>query len=144
MKLGTVMVKAKAGEENSGPNHQAQDDTSEECTGVGVFFKQNDKQQAVVESLLPSGSAARAGGIEVGDVLIKVGGVLCEGLSMDRIRALVLGPLGSYVVLAFRRRALDGSFFYYDIELVRASGGYLDLLQRFVPARAADFSMCRC
>jgi C-terminal processing protease CtpA/Prc len=115
-----------------GPNQQAQEDTSEQCVGVGVFFKKSDKKQAVVESLLPSGSAARAGGIEVGDVLIKVGGVLCDGLSMDRIRSLLLGPLGSYVVLAFRRRAVDGSFFYYDIELVRASGGYLDLLERFV------------
>jgi C-terminal processing protease CtpA/Prc len=101
-------------------------------TGVGIFFKLNESKHPVVESLLPSGSADRAGGIEVGDVLVKVGNVLCERLSMDRIRTLVCGPLGSYVSMAFRRRALDGSFVYYEIQLVRGSGQYLDLIERFI------------
>ena len=104
---------------------------AEQLAGVGIFFKQNESKHPVVESLLPTGSAERAGGVEVGDVLIKVGNVLCERLSMERIRSLVCGPIGSYVSMAFRRQGLDGSFFYYEIQLVRGTRQYLDLLERF-------------
>ena len=122
--------------------------TPEQLAGVGIFFKHNESKLPVVESLLPAGSAERTGGIEIGDVLVKVGNVLCERLPMERIRTLVCGPLGSYVSLAFRRRGMDGSFFYYEIELVRGTGQYLDLIERsaFLPD-SADLSsliICRC
>ncbi len=57
-----------------------------------------------VKRLLDGGAAKRSGEVEVGDMLLDVGGVSVFERSVEQLSALVLGPRGSTAEVGLMRR----------------------------------------
>jgi hypothetical protein len=66
--------------------------------GVGIAFRQNKDGDWVVEQVAPGGPASKHG-LKPGTILHAVDGKSVDGLSMEQVRALVTGPIGSLVKL---------------------------------------------
>jgi len=75
---------------------------------IGVTVKNPDPQGSEVVSLMPDGPAAKAG-IQVGDVIIRIGSKPTSSLSPDEVIHEFLAPPGSTVELAIRRRSGDNA-----------------------------------
>ena len=71
--------------------------------GVGITFVEDSNGALYVKSLVPGGSAAQSGQVQVGDVLIEVSeqNVYCS--NPEQIGNLLLGAEGSQVQVAFKR-----------------------------------------
>ena len=70
---------------------------------VGVGIRLTDEPPHRVVEVVAGGSAALAGGIQPGDLLISVGGKEVGALPMSVIRRLLVGPVGSVVAISFLR-----------------------------------------
>jgi hypothetical protein len=75
-------------------------------------------------------AAARTGCIKKGDLVVKVNQDLVRGFSLSQLRQLVLGAPGSVCVFTFRRETSSDTSFCYDVDLMRGSGEFLDLVER--------------
>ena len=71
--------------------------------GCGLAFQANDAGDLVVAGLAPGGAAERAR-VPVGAVLRAVDGKKVAGLSMEQVRQLCIGPIGSMVTLTLETR----------------------------------------
>ena len=100
--------------------------------GVGLFFQQSPQEGIFVASVTPGCAAARTACIKKGDLVIKVNEDPVQGISLAQLRQFVLGPPGSFVVFTFRRRTSDSTYFCYDVDLMRGTGEFLDLVERNV------------
>ena len=100
--------------------------------GVGLFFQQSPHQGIFVASVTPGCSAARTGCIQKDDLVVRVNEESVAGHSLAQLRQLVLGPPGSTVVFTFRRKTSDSTSFCYDVDLMRGTGEFLDLVERNV------------
>ena len=71
--------------------------------GVGITFIEDSNGALYVKSLVPGGSAAQSGQVQVGDVLVEVSeqNVYCS--NPEQIGNLLLGTEGSEVQVAFKR-----------------------------------------
>lgn len=76
--------------------------------GCGLAFQPNERGELVVAGTAPGGAAERAK-VPVGAVLRAVDGKKVDGLSMEQVRQLCLGPVDSMVTLTFEtdREVLD-------------------------------------
>lgn len=76
--------------------------------GCGLAFQPNEKGELVVAGVAPGGAAERAK-VPVGAVLRAVDGKKVAGLSLEQVRQLCIGPVGSMVTLTFEtpREVLD-------------------------------------
>lgn len=76
--------------------------------GCGLAFQPNDAGELVVAGVAPGGAAERAK-VPVGAVLRAVDGKKVAGMSMEQVRQLCIGPVGSMVTLTFEtpREVLD-------------------------------------
>ena len=76
--------------------------------GVGIAFQPDAQGNLVVAQLAPGGAAERAK-VPVGSVLRAVDGKKVQGLSLEQVRALCLGTVGSMVTLTLEteREVLD-------------------------------------
>jgi flagellar biosynthesis GTPase FlhF len=103
---------------------------AEELAGVGLFFQQSPQHGVFVASVTPGCAGARTGCINKGDVVIQVHQESVAGFSLAQLRQLVLGPPGSFCVLTFRRQTSSNISFCYDLDLMRGTGEFLDLVSR--------------
>jgi len=87
--------------------------------GVGLFF-QEDKKELIVRNIVPGGSAAADGRIEAGDIIVSVDGKSVEGQGIETLRDCIIGSVGTFVELTFRRLQGDGPTLY-SITLERKS-----------------------
>jgi hypothetical protein len=70
-------------------------------TGIGLFVgRDQNTGQFVVRRTFPNSPAAKAG-IEAGLILLRVDGVLAEEKNITELSRLLVGPVGSKVVLEF-------------------------------------------
>ncbi len=94
--------------------------------GVGMTFRQVDTKH-VIEAFM-DGSPADKSELRVGDTLEKVNGVSLEGMSSDGIRSLVIGPVGSKVVIEVRRdtESLRMNLVRGKIEVLNVSSSLID------------------
>ena len=76
--------------------------------GVGIAFQPDQQGNLVVAQLAPGGAAERAK-VPVGAVLRAVDGKRVQGLSLEQVRALCVGAVGSMVTLTLEteREVLD-------------------------------------
>ena len=90
--------------------------------GCGLAFQPNEAGELVVAGLAPGGAAERAK-VPVGAVLRAVDGKKVAGMSMEQVRQLCIGPVGSMVTLTFEtpREVLD--FVLQRQPLPQAAGG---------------------
>jgi C-terminal processing protease CtpA/Prc len=70
---------------------------------VGVGIRLTDEPPHRVVEVVAGGSAALAGGIQAGDLLISVAGKDIAQMPMSSIRRLLVGPVGSVVAISFLR-----------------------------------------
>ena len=70
---------------------------------MGVGIRLTDEPPHRVVEVVAGGSAALAGGILPGDLLVSVGGKDVGALPMTAIRRLLVGPVGSVVAISFLR-----------------------------------------
>jgi C-terminal processing protease CtpA/Prc len=73
--------------------------------GVGVVIQQQRDGAYVVTAVTEGSPAGRSGFVRRHDVIESIDNQSIKGLSMDRVRPLVLGPMGSTVSLGLRRGA---------------------------------------
>jgi carboxyl-terminal processing protease len=80
-----------------------QTNTSGELTGVGlqIALDQENKKLRVIAPI--AGSPAAQAGIQPADTILKIDGVLTEGLSLDEAAERMRGPIGSLVKLTIER-----------------------------------------
>ncbi|MGA7932837.1 MAG: carboxyl-terminal processing protease CtpA [Kovacikia sp.] len=80
-----------------------QTNTSGELTGVGlqIALDQENKKLRVISPI--AGSPAERAGIQPADTILKIDGVLTEGLSLDEAADRMRGPIGSRVKLTIER-----------------------------------------
>ncbi len=66
-----------------------------------------------------------------------------EGCTLAQLRQLVLGPAGSSVVICFRRQTSPHAHFYFDVDMMRGSGEFLDVrtLRLRAPCAQIFFSL---
>ncbi len=76
-------------------------DDPQQLAGIGAVLK-NDGGKAVVQSLLPDGSAGKAG-VQAGDVILEVDGKKTAGMQLGDIIGRVRGPKGTKVHLVVER-----------------------------------------
>ena len=90
--------------------------------GVGLFF-QEEKKELIVRNIVPGGSAAADGRIHSGDIIISVDGKSVEGQGIETLRDCIIGSVGTFVELTFRRgsRASAEGSTTYAITLERKS-----------------------
>ena len=95
--------------------------------GVGIFFQHEKGKHIYVASMVPAGMASRDGRIRVDDELVGINNYAIDTRSsLESVRDLVLGPVGTYLSLSFRRPGgFDGTgdrnnYWYFDVELERS------------------------
>lgn len=69
--------------------------------GIGVYYDNEDGIAQVTRVI--KGSPAEAAGIMAGDIIRKVDGVSCDGLSSEEIKAMVVGEEGTAVDITIDR-----------------------------------------
>lgn len=70
--------------------------------GIGIQYYAVDEETAMVDRVF-KGSGAEAGGMMQGDIIIKVDGKDCAGLSLDEISAMIKGEEGTTVNISVLR-----------------------------------------
>lgn len=90
-------------------------------SGVGIAFLQDvqGERQTYVHRIYKGGSAEQDGKVQVGDVLEKVEHLPVHGKPLSEIKHIMLGEVGTYVNLLFRRTNPDGAIVQYDVSLMR-------------------------
>ena len=79
-----------------------------DVAGVGLELaeaRSRTRRMLVIKKLAPAGPAAKQGGIQAGDELVRIDGVEVSDLPLDRIKALLIGPIESSTTLTLRRTA---------------------------------------
>lgn len=71
-----------------------------------------------VKQLLPGSSAANCTQIQEGDVLVAVDGTKVQGMTIEQVQGLILGPEGTSVALSLLKQSPTGGVRYSQI-LVR-------------------------
>eukprot|EP00295_Goniomonas_pacifica_P029697 CAMPEP_0175950716 /NCGR_PEP_ID=MMETSP0108-20121206/29783_1 /TAXON_ID=195067 ORGANISM="Goniomonas pacifica, Strain CCMP1869" /NCGR_SAMPLE_ID=MMETSP0108 /ASSEMBLY_ACC=CAM_ASM_000204 /LENGTH=704 /DNA_ID=CAMNT_0017276863 /DNA_START=1 /DNA_END=2115 /DNA_ORIENTATION=+ len=99
--------------------------------GVGIYFQQDGNDAEVyVKALVKGGSAERDGNIKLGDVIVSIDGRNCVGQSLDTLRQLIRGEVGTYVDLGFQREDVYGQDNQYEVSLMRGSAEYMAWMER--------------
>lgn len=70
--------------------------------GIGIQYYAVDEDTAMVDRVF-KGSGAEAGGMMQGDIIIKVDGKNCKGLTLDEISAMIKGEEGTIVKITVLR-----------------------------------------
>lgn len=60
--------------------------------GVGIFLAPNRSGQFIVTRVTPGGTAHRSGKVQIGDILLAVNGSGLEGIPVDTVRGMIVGP----------------------------------------------------
>jgi hypothetical protein len=95
-----------------------------ETTHAGVGLLLHAENGAVhVKTCVKDGAAYRDGRIQAGDVVVSVDSTPTLGLSVDEVRALVVGLQGTFVRISFERRTTGETF---ECPLLRGTPDYLD------------------
>jgi C-terminal processing protease CtpA/Prc len=61
-------------------------------SGVGIFLAPNRSGQFIVTRVTPGGTAHRSGKVHIGDILLAVNGSGLEGIPVDTVRGMIVGP----------------------------------------------------
>jgi len=100
--------------------------------GVGLWFyqKEQDRDVVYVKQIFKGRSADREGTVQVGDVIKSVDGQGVETMTMDQLRAMVVGEVGTFVSMAFERpdEASD-EVSSYEVSLIRGNAEYFAQLK---------------
>ena len=82
---------------------------SGERKGVGMLVRThpNRKGDYSVKELYDGGSAALSARITVGDTLVSIDGVDIQGLTIDQVQSLIVGPEGSAVTILAEKKNSD-------------------------------------
>jgi carboxyl-terminal processing protease len=100
-----------------------------EAHGIGVRLKISNRQPRVLETI--PGSAARAAGIQVGDVFTEIEGTDTTGLGLGRVLALIRGgPPDSMVHLRLGRLGQENLL---DVQVRRAKENTAPVVWQMVP-----------
>ena len=78
-----------------------------EFSGIGVIIKKNDEGYIVAESLISYQAPACIGGLDAGDVIMKVDGKPTNDLTTEKAIDLITGPDGTDVVLTVMREGFE-------------------------------------
>jgi C-terminal processing protease CtpA/Prc len=85
---------------------------------TSLFGLHGVETDIVINELLPGGPAANCGQIQIGDILIAVDGKKVQGVTVEEVKKLVLGPEGTTASLTLIRPSLTGGA-RYTLNLVR-------------------------
>jgi len=99
--------------------------------GVGIYFQQTpeDLDKIFVKSIIPGSSADREGTVKIGDFLVSVNEQRVPGSAIHLLRSLIIGEVGTFVKLGFRREDGEGQVAFYEISLMRANQEFFNQLQ---------------
>jgi hypothetical protein len=75
---------------------------SNDKAGVGIYFRE-EYGALIVREIVPGGSAAANGAIKPGDIIISVDGRSVEGQGIKTLRDYIIGQVGTFVELSFKR-----------------------------------------
>jgi carboxyl-terminal processing protease len=90
--------------------------TAGELTGVGLQIAMDDQTKVLTVVAPIAGTPADLAGLQPGDLILSIDGILTTNLSLDEAATRMRGPIGSHVVLRIERR-VDRSI--ANIDLVR-------------------------
>lgn len=80
---------------------------------MGSFFVHNlQSKEFFVKQLIAGSSAANATGIDVGDFLVAVDNVRVQGMTIEQVQDLILGPEGTTVAMTLLRKSPTGGVRY--------------------------------
>jgi len=114
--------------------------------GLGLYVKETSRNDGfVIESIHAGGSAHRHGSLHVGDLVMAIDGRPTSTMTIETVRAQIVGDPGSYVTLDVRRvdesldRSLDKSMesrgtargLRFEARLVRGTTAFVNLLDKF-------------
>ena len=89
-------------------NQRSQLRFKREMNGIGVtLFLNIDTAELTIHSVI-DGSAAKKGGIQSGDVILKINGKTTRGMGLKEAIQLIKGPKGSQLKLVLTRRNEEG------------------------------------
>lgn len=71
--------------------------------GVGIFLAPNRTGQFIVTRVTAGGPAQRSGQVQTGDILLAVNGQSLEGIPVETVRGMIVGPQGSPCNLTLHR-----------------------------------------
>ena len=77
--------------------------------GIGAAFESVDGGGLFVHSFAAGGPAQACGLIQRGDQLISVDGIDVRGMSAKELAQVLIGPVGSKVIVGFSRKIDDSS-----------------------------------
>ncbi len=97
-----------------------------EFSGVGITMEEDPLGARVVSTVL-SGPAEKAG-IRAGDIVVQVGDIPVAGMSLEKIRKLLRGPVSTVVAIKVRRGSEEKSFSVIR-EMVKLASVSRELLQ---------------
>ncbi|EKX51777.1 hypothetical protein GUITHDRAFT_134134 [Guillardia theta CCMP2712] len=103
--------------------------------GVGIYFQQTPEgsnchlDKIFVKSIIPGSSADREGTVKIGDFLVSVNEQRVPGSAIHLLRSLIIGEVGTFVKLGFRREDGEGQVAFYEISLMRANQEFFNQLQ---------------
>lgn len=73
-----------------------------------------------VDDVIASGPAAKSGKVAVDDAILDVGGRSTVGRSVEEVRTLIVGPVGTPVTITARKESGER----YIVTLIRSGGGH--------------------
>ena len=82
---------------------------SNSYVGVGITVTSDDDDGFSVHAVAPGGPAEQTG-VQPGDLLIRVNGQSCAGLSTEQVARLIRGEEGTQVILTLRRQEQELDF----------------------------------
>lgn len=80
------------------------DNTQGEFGGIGIHIGLEDNRLAVIAPV--EGTPAWRGGVEAGDLIVKIDDRPTEGLGLDEAVGFLRGPIGTQVVIQVERRGV--------------------------------------
>jgi len=93
--------------------------------GVGLLLGEQGNM-IFVKQVVPRGPADRAGRIRVGDQILRVAHMDCQGVKVSDLRDMIKGEMGTPVRMTFRSEATGEVF---ELELIRGTPEFADQMQ---------------
>jgi len=82
--------------------------------GIGAYIDVRDDQPLIIQPI--EGSPAEKAGLRAGDLILKVNGTDVRGVTVDELRAKIVGPKGTQVTLTIQH---NGEELPIDIKITR-------------------------
>ena len=100
--------------------------------GIGAYIDVRDGQPLIIQPI--EGSPAERAGLRPGDLILKVNGDTVRGVTVDELRAKIIGPKGTSVTLTMQH---EGEELPFDVTITREEIDVPSVSWRMLPNNMA-------